>query len=81
MENSFQTSYLGKGTTRPEIRGGEKQVMSPTDKPDADVKKEVPREERLKKLKQLITAREDDAANVLKMWLQQEQEDKKKKRR
>ena len=55
--------------------------MSPTDKPDEEAKKEISREERLKKLQQLITARGDDAANVLKMWLQQDQENKSQRKR
>ena len=52
--------------------------MSPDKQPAEKEKKEESREERLEKIKGLISARGEDAANVLKMWLLQRQEDKKK---
>lgn len=53
--------------------------MDPTDNPEEEPKKEVSREERLKKLQQLISARGDDAAKVLKMWMQQDKESQRRK--
>lgn len=52
--------------------------MSPDKKPAPEEKDETLREERLEKIKALISDRGQDAANVLKMWLVQKQEEKKK---
>lgn len=39
---------------------------------DQDGKKQVSREERLEKIRRLIASRGEDAAKVLKTWLQQD---------
>jgi len=54
--------------------------MCPPKEQDSGEKKEESREERLERIKRLISARGEDAANVLKMWLQQSQDVDKKKR-
>ena len=54
--------------------------MSPSEDQDQDGEKKVSREERLEKIRQLISARGEDAAKVLKMWLAQSQEEANKKR-
>lgn len=81
MGNSFRESIRAR--ERKDVRRdsppGEKQEMDPTDNPEEEPKKEVSREERLKKLQQLISARGDDAAKVLKMWMQQDKESQRRK--
>ncbi len=52
--------------------------MSPDKRPAPEEEKEVTKEERLEKIKALISDRGEDAASVLKMWLVQRQEGKKK---
>ncbi len=52
--------------------------MSPDKKKAPTEKEETSREERLEKIKALISDSGQDAANVLKMWLVQKREEKKK---
>ena len=54
--------------------------MSPSEDQDQDGEKKVSREERLEKIRQLISARGEDAAKVLKLWLAQSQEEANKKK-
>ena len=49
--------------------------MSPAEGEEQKDEKNISREERLEKLRDLISARGEDAAKVLKMWLQQNNED------
>jgi flagellar biosynthesis/type III secretory pathway M-ring protein FliF/YscJ len=49
-------------------------------KADKDDKDKDSRDERREKIKGLITSHSEDAAKVLKMWLQNAQEEKKRKK-